>query len=63
MEVVLAVDFGFCDGNVPRRNVELSCGMGAEGGIGVTTKGRSVSSTVPFTSVSYEKPVWTGWSR
>ncbi len=52
VEVVFAVDLGFWEGNVPRRKVEFSWGIGDEGDSGVTTNGNCVSSTVPLMSVS-----------
>jgi hypothetical protein len=57
--VVLAVDMGFWDAKTPGSVVAFTTD---EADSGVTCHGIVVSSTVPLMSVSYEKPVCTGWS-
>jgi len=54
--VALGASVVFCEEKTPARDVELVVLLLA------TEKGDLISLMVALMSVSYEKPVWTGWS-
>jgi hypothetical protein len=62
VRVVLAVDAGSCEEKTPAKRVEFKEDAVAAEPVTFTVYGERVSSIVPLTNLSYENPVWTGWS-